>query len=716
MDVRWYEWKKLMSHSRGFLIFMVFILLEVLELIFSYGQDVSETGMYRPFYEKYLACVVGSVDEETAQFFSEKDEEFSQAESLLQTIYQRYSLGELTEEAYRSQLEELEQLQASKKGYDVLYEQYLYAREKPENRYLLDTYAWDSLISKDSLDLRLLIIIMIFALLCFGRENVSEMDIIIRMSINGERKTAKEKILLVILLSLSVCILDFFIQIVYFHWGYGFNHGDYPVQSLVFYSGYDGSISLMEAAFRICLFRMVGCVLWGLTVSAAIVVLRKYATSMLVTLALILLPYYGFPKQYMKYFLPGPLGFMIGTGYYQGTVFEYNEISKQEIYQFIQVPVYIKVFLVLTNILLGMLFAGIILKTYTNHWKKKEKLNRAAAFLCLLCCIPCLVGCSDNTAIPERPDALYNLDNRFYYEGKDCLVYVDYSAEEGSYIAVREKESGNTYPLVRDVFRGNKKISTEFYGEGNYIYYMERSYDNKGRYFSKLYDTFSIVRVNLDTFESQIIFQDNANQERTSVLGLGKIGKGAIFYSDIVAFVVRKDRIYFISSDKVSEVNILSGRRKTLFSYSNGNVAFDGNSFFFLDHISRLCRYSLSENCEVAVYDIAAGKFWLDRDKVLYTDREQNGALTALYFNSQEGGAEPIKKILVEEEPLVFCSDGDNLFFVPKREPIIYELESGGGRLKELGVTESAIIYPFSSYESILMPNMVDGGVVEYLK
>ena len=716
MDIRRYEWKKLMCHSGGFLIFLVFILLEIFELLFSYDRDISEAGRYRPFYTKYLSSVTGSLDGETAKFFSEKDAEFSRAESLLQTIYQRYSRGELTQEAYRAELEELEQLQASKKGYDVLYRQYLYARENPENRYLLDTYAWDSLISKDSLDLKLLIIIMIFALLCFGRENVSEMDTIIRMSVNGVKKTAREKILLVIFLSLSVCILDVLIRIAYFQWGYGFHHGDYPVQSLSFYSGYEGSISLTGAAFRIFLFRMAGCMLWGLTVSAATVVLRKYATSMFVTLALILLPYYGFPKQYIKYFMPGSLGFMIGTGYYQGTVFEYNEISGQEVYQFIEVPGYIKMFLVLGNIFLGMLFAGIIFKGYTNHWEKKKRRNSAAAFLILLCCIPCLFGCSDDTAEPEIPEVLYNLDNRFYYEGEDCLVYVDYNAVGGSYIAVREKESGNTYPLVRDVFRGNKNISTGFYGEGNRIYYMERSYDNKDRYFSELYDIFSIVCVNLDTFESQIIFQDNANQERTSVFGLGKIGEDATFYSEIIAFLVRKDRIYFISSSGVYEVNLLSGSRKTLFSYNNGNVAFDGNSFFFLDHISRLCRYSLNEHCEMRVYDIAAGKFLLDEDKILYTDREQNGALTALYFNSQEGKGEPPRKVLLEEEPLVFYSDGNHIFFIPKRESVVYELENGSGSPKELGVAESAMIYPFSSYKSIFIPNMVDGGVLEYLK
>ncbi|MCM1045214.1 MAG: hypothetical protein NC417_06865, partial [Candidatus Gastranaerophilales bacterium] len=74
------------------------------------------------------------------------------------------------------------------------------------------------------------------------------------------------------------------------------------------------------------------------------------------------------------------------------------------------------------------------------------------------------------------------------------------------------------------------------------------------------------------------------------------------------------------------------------------------------------------------------------------------------------------KEVLVREEPLVFYSDGDNIFYVPKRESVIYELEAEGGNPKEVGTKKSALIYPFSSYEYIFVPDMESGGVVEYMK
>ncbi len=496
-------------------------------------------------------------------------------------------------------------------------------------------------------------------------------------------------------------------------------------------------MSLTEAALQIFLFRLGGCVLWGLIVGAVIAGIRKYAASMLAALALMLIPYYGLPQEYMKYFLPGPLGFFIGTGYCRGTVFEYNELTGREAFRFIQVPGHTKMFLAAGNFLIGVLMIEFILRAYTNHWRKKAKGHGGGKFVCMVFCMACLGGCSGRTVLPGTTGILYNLDNRYYYESEDFLVYMNYDGEGGSYIAVREKEGGNCFPLVRDVFSRNKEIYSCFYGEGNNVYYMERSFDNKDRYFSKLYDTVSIVCVNLDTFESRTIFRDNANISRNSLPGLGH---DASFYSDIVAFVVREGNIYFISSAEVSEVNMVSGSRKTLFPFHSGNVAYDGDSFFFLDHMSRLCRYFLEEHRQEAVCGIAAGTFLLDRDRIIYTDREQNAALTALSFRAEEmeeglsiGGALSMegessveeglalkegfyKEVLLGEEPLAFYSDGEHIFFIPKRESVIYELEAGESGPKEIGPNKSVVIYPFSAYGALLIPDMQEGGVVEYLK
>ncbi len=99
----------------------------------------------------------------------------------------------------------------------------------------------------------------------------------------------------------------------------------------------------------------------------------------------------------------------------------------------------------------------------------------------------------------------------------------------------------------------------------------------------------------------------------------------------------------------------------------------------------------------------------MEGDGVLYTDRKYGAALTAFCFSTQD------KEILAREEPLVFIRMGIT-FFIPKGESVIYELEAVGGDSKEIGTKKSAIVYPFSSYGSIFVPDMETGGMVEYQK
>lgn len=71
------------------------------------------------------------------------------------------------------------------------------------------------------------------------------------------------------------------------------------------------------------------------------------------------------------------------------------------------------------------------------------------------------------------------------------------------------------------------------------------------RYFSMLYDTFSIVRINLDTFETCTVFQDNANLNRTLALGLGEATQDAYFPIEPEIYILnKKSAIYELADGK----------------------------------------------------------------------------------------------------------------------------------------------------------------------
>ncbi|MCM1237454.1 MAG: hypothetical protein NC489_45895, partial [Ruminococcus flavefaciens] len=185
-----FEWKKVLYYQKaGVIIFAyllgIFIHVAVTDTPVSYEMDKN-----RKSYEYYLGQVSGAVDGKTRSFFEEQSNVFSKAESEIQTIYRKYSNGEFPEDEYRRKLSELEELMEKKQGFTVLFDQYSHARENTKNRYLLNTNAWDALLSNDTLNIPLVLVVMLVALLVFGVEYSSEMDILLRMSKKGEREAA----------------------------------------------------------------------------------------------------------------------------------------------------------------------------------------------------------------------------------------------------------------------------------------------------------------------------------------------------------------------------------------------------------------------------------------------------------------------------------------------------------------------------------------------
>lgn len=691
MEMMRYEWKKWWYGSRGYWILVLFVFLELVLLFVTDRPYTLEIEENREAYTLYLSEVEGEIDEASRSFFARMDERFQKAESRLQRIYGAYSDGALEESAYRAELLELSELLRTREGYDTLYEQYIYARESPKDRYLLNTNGWNALLAKEQLDPVLLLTILVFALWCFGREISSEMDAMMKLCVHGERKTAGVKLVLVTGMSGGLCLWAYGLRVLFFGLRYGFFCGNAPIQSLETYQEYTGHASLYGAAAGVLGFQLIGCVLWGMLVSAAVVWLRKYALAMLSTLAGLLLPYYGLSTDYIKYFLPGPLGFLAATGYYRGTVLQYNAQTGQQLCQFLQVPQWLKVVLIFVNLGLFLLLACFIKSRYTNQWRKGRRKGAVALFM-LLCLCGMVSGCKREEMVSA---SVYNLDNRLQYESEAYLVYVEYTEEQTSQLTVQEKATGQTFPLIQDVFQEKKEIYPFFYGDGEWIYYLERGWDHKERYFSSPYAYFAIKGVNLRDFESRTIYRKTADWA---------------LYAELIAFLVKEEAVYFITSDGVYAAEGAKGAAEKLFSYTGSNVAYQDGQFFYTDFMSRLHRYSVEEKKSIELSDIVAKQFLLGDGEVFFTDLGNHARLTACDFQSGE------TRVLLEQEPLDFFSDGEMMFVIEKNTSMLYELDPDQGKREALGVAPGSVLYVFSDYGAVLAPDLEAGGRVELLK
>lgn len=698
MNMRAYEWKKILLYHKGIFFLVLYMTLILIQLVLfdqPANQDIWENC---ESYHYYLLQVEGQVDENKEKLLEKIAEEFSTSESRLQTIYQDYSDGKLNNFEYRTLLADLDQELKRESGFQALYDQYLYVRENFANRYLLDTNAWDALLSEDSLNILLSITIMVLSLLLFGTEINNEMDILIRVSEYGEKRAAKEKLIVISSLSVGLCLLDFLMRLIFYQYKYGFTHGDYPLQSLDYFAEYTGNCSLFRATCSILLLRMFGCWFWALFVSAVIIQLKKYSLALVSSLSPLLLLYYGLPDSYIKYYIPCPLGFMIGTGYFQGSKSSYDEYTNQEIITFIQVSEKNRNLVILISILFMILLAFYIIQKYTNCWNKGRTRKIWKKFLAVAVISITVTGCSipdrgeGNQVGESQAESFYNINDRLNFESEKYLVYLDCSDN----IICHNKETSEDEELVRDVFSENKEIYPFFFGADNRIYYLELSCDQSERGMSKKYDQFSVICVNLEDFSCSVIYSDNADIEPSTVLGLGKsMDDDADFYQEITAFVVDQNTIYFMTSDEVWQFHILTGKKQKLFSYYNGDISWDEDSFYYLDEQSRLVRYDVDSRKVDYITDVVASEFVITGRDIVYTDRMNHDYLTV--YDPKDG-----KKLVVSEEDVLnVTTDGNSIFYSSILDTTIYKFDLSTGETDEIGESSTSLLYAFRNYEQL---------------
>src|SRR5690606_20786985 len=111
-------------------------------------------------------------------------------------------------------------------GFKVIFDQYTYIREKPDNRYFLSTNGWDGLLSTDSLDLLFLLLLLLLVTPVFCSEFASEMDSLHLTVKKGTRVHALSKVVLVFITVMALCLITSLLRYGFFQVKYGLENGD----------------------------------------------------------------------------------------------------------------------------------------------------------------------------------------------------------------------------------------------------------------------------------------------------------------------------------------------------------------------------------------------------------------------------------------------------------------------------------------------------------
>lgn len=370
------ELKKIMIKQKGIIFIFLFILIRICSLILFDKPINSDMEMEQYHYNHYLEKLKGELTVEKKDFFLEEQRRFIEANSGLQILNNKYYEGEVDRIEYEEQLKVLQETLEYEKGFHVIYDQFIYTMENPDNRFIMYTNGWEGLLASENIDWIFILLLLLLITPIFCEEILSEMDTIILTEVCGGRNSAKCKILLAIVITAILSIINSSIEYIFFMLKYGLEDGRNTLQSLSFFSSSSKEISIFGAFIGMHILKIYGSVFFTIILLFISVVMRKYALTLLISTTVLIIPYSIFSIQSTKYLLPSPLGFLLSTGYYMGVQYIVDPVTRENIivfYEILNKQLFILI-LATTCIIFFMIY--IIIDKNTNYLYKISKTKK----------------------------------------------------------------------------------------------------------------------------------------------------------------------------------------------------------------------------------------------------------------------------------------------------------------------------------------------------
>ena len=636
MSVFSYEWKKLMVMQRGLFYILAALLISTVWLAATDRPQNSAMEEYREEYEWYLERLDGAYTAEKAAWLEQEAQAITEARSTRSGSQESYYSGQITEEQYERQIAEVNTVLAHEHGFEAAYQQYLYICENTGNRYFLKTNGWAGLFSSQTLDFPLFLAVLILATTVFCSEYSCQMDALLRTAPQS-RKSAGSKAVMTLCAVFALCGGLALIRFAFFGIKYGLPHGEYPVQSIAGFGGSTKNISLLAAYLILTVLRCFGSVYLAALLLFSSVLVKKYALTVVIGVASTLIPYIGLSRQ-ICYRLPLPLPFLLATGFLEGTCSVEDSMTGEPIVTFSErSPQELLALLVLSAVCCALIVWW-VLRQNTNAESVSGIFNSS------------LQSVSETySVIYDDQTRTYALENR----ATGALTDLPLSPLFGAF------SDGESVKAV--------------YMDAPYIYYMatrtEQYVDRVGSYNSTATQV-SIVRLNTETFEEQVIFEKITDSGR-SLLGIDyTVGDTWMFLQYCYGFFLNNDSLFFITNDGITEVNRTIQRTQVLDIPTRGNIAFDGRTIYFINENSLLTAYDTKTHKARPFRNIVAYDFCLTDQGLYFINRMDSDCV---YLCGRDG----VGSLKISNDPalsvdyngekvtMILKSDGKEVVFEP---------------------------------------------------
>ena len=439
------------------------------------------------------------------------------------------------------------------KAFQVIYDQFIYEKEKGSG-YILETRGWQSILEHDSLDFSLIICIIIVMTALWGNEYETQMDIMLRSCKKGKYQTTFVKVILGIVTSILLSAIFQSVQIAYLAGSVGLSHGNYPIQSLEFFQNSLYHVSLRSAVVIVFIIRLAGAVLLALMTMLINIWIKRKTVSMIVSMAIIVLAKIIFTSGSIIYYLPLPLGPLSAVGYLWPSQFESQYVGSELVKVCTFKEISCESFIAISVLFIGeIIILSILCITSFSEWKIKRihihKKLKKTAILCLLALTLFTTGCSKNSNNIEISIGKEDTQEKAVWDGK--TIEIDYDNNN----IVYSDKNGKKENLIRDVFH-SKLLIQKIFVYGNACYYLSENDESSG---------ICIRKINLKNFNNTLIY-DSVDGNIENYFGIIQEQRQyAEEFEDMEEtkwFFVTDDYIYWKKKYYIAQVNIRSGKKK----------------------------------------------------------------------------------------------------------------------------------------------------------
>lgn len=651
------ELNKFIAGTKARRIFISLILIYISFLFYRvYDYSDFKNTEERKLYQTYLTYLDGPLTQEKEDYLNNENLSISEAKNIMSSSADNLFSNNLSSDEFESLFNENETILKKELAFKEVWDRYSYVYEDRRNRFFLKGNGEYILEENINILLYMGIIFVVVPFLHIEKEN--GMIDLIRTSINGNKKVAKNKIRIIFIFTFIFVLIFQIVDLLLFIYQNGSQALFYPMQSLKIFSTSSYSFNILYVFFTITLLRIIGYI--GFT--ALIIIITECsnfkALPYYVPITILILTQGAVKVKSKIYACPTPLSLMRATGFFMGNINE-ERLGSSYVFNEIQIEFLIaSLFITLMTIILSIF---IIIRSYKNYRLTENVKKLGFVFFAILIL---LTGCIKQN---DESDELYNFHNQFFTAQNDDYIFY----KTGNEIYMKNKKSLVITPVTKNPFLENMSydIGPMFVNNDSFFYSLiyEEGDDISAS------STNEIIKVSLESLVENIIWKRKITQE-TYFMDLIYLERNNFFDSIFNIFAINQ-KLYAVGEESVGIPNLFN-REKIVIEKLDGYIkGIKGNKCFYLSVDKKIKSYDLKKK-EVRIWnDKQFEEYILTIHGILYSSYDGIGFVD---FNGEDLGV--ISGIKAKS----LGYDGENIYFIKRNTSDLYRMNQIGENIEKI--------------------------------